>query len=471
MSRVDELKVLVSSVGQEHLFTGFADLDAAGQEALLDQIESIEPARLPDLIDRYVLARTPFEIPDDLQPPIWYPRNPDDEAHYRQVGEDLIRQGKVAVFCVAGGQGTRLGFDGPKGMYPATPITRKPLFQVFAEQIRAVQDRYDCVVPLYVMTSPLNHEPTVSFFDEHEFFGLDSSHVQFFMQGVMPSFDLTTGRVLLAGSGRIAVNPDGHGGSLRALCESGAIDDMKSRGVRHISFIQIDNPLVRLVDPVFLGLHDSAPDSSGEMSSKMLPKTGPFEKLGNFCRVDGRTSVIEYSDLPDKLAEQRDEEGRLRFGAGSIAIHVIGVSFVESLNSSPDGSMLPFHRAEKKVSFFDVDCGRMVEPDEPNAVKLEMFVFDALSLCESSIIYETDRVSEFAPIKNPSGVDSAESSRDLQIERAARWLEANGVEVPRDDEGCVEAVLEIGGLTALEAGDLVGVDLPECVERGGEFFV
>ena len=270
----------------------------------------------------------------------------------------------------------------------------------------------------------------------------------------MPSFDSATGRILLAGKGELAVNPDGHGGSLRALYRSGAIDDMLNRGVEHISYIQVDNPHVRAIDPLFLGLHAAAEDSSGEMSSKMLPKTGPFEKLGNFCRVNGRTTIIEYSDLPDNLAEQRDERGDLRFGAGSLAIHCLGVEFVKRLNTAACGFGLPFHRADKKVAHIDLTTGHLVEPTSPNGVKLETFVFDALPLCEASIILETDRVEEFAPIKNLSGVDSAESSRALQIERAARWLEAAGVKVPRDAAGVCAALIEISPLTALEAADL-----------------
>ena len=475
---VHALRQRLAVAGQEHLLHFHDRLDAAGRARLLAQIAALDLERLPRWIDEYVKRKPKFELPEGLEPPVWYPRDPADPyrpydaAKYRKAGEQLVRAGKVAAFCVAGGQGTRLGWDGPKGTFPATPITGKPLFQLFCEQIVASQRKYGSTIPFYVMTSPLNHEVTVAFFRTHCYFGLDERNVRFFAQGVMPSFDRETGRILLAAPGELALNPNGHGGSLKALYDGGAIDDMRSRGVEHISYIQVDNPHVKVVDPLLVGLHATAPDSSGEMSSKMLPKTGPFEKLGNFARVKGRTAVIEYSDLPDALAEQRDERGELRFKAGSIAIHCIGVEFVRRLNESPSGFALPFHRADKKVSHVDLATGRVVEPTQPNAVKLETFVFDALPLCESSIVLETERVEEFAPIKNLTGVDSAESSKEIQVERAARWLEAAGVYVPRSsDEECEcapLATIEISPLTALKAADLkrAGVNLPREIEPG-----
>ncbi len=489
MHDVNALAARLQSIGQEHLLRFWSELSPAQQRLLAAQIEAIDFTALPSWIEQYVRRRPVFELPERIEPPVWYPRDPNsprrpyDAARFRAIGEDLVRAGKVAAFCVAGGQGTRLGWEGPKGTYPATPITRKPLFQIFAEQLLTASRRWERSIPLYVMTSPLNHRPTVEFFESHRFFGRDRGDVMFFQQGVMPSFERESGRILLAGKGELALNPDGHGGSLRALYRSGALDDMTRRGIEHISYIQVDNPHVRIIDPLFIGLHAAAEDSSGEMSSKMLPKTGPFEKLGNFCRVKGRTTIIEYSDLPDSLAGQRDEKGDLRFGAGSLAIHCIGVGFVRRLNESPSrgsagegggggaarGFALPFHRADKKVAHIDLDTGELIEPNEPNAVKLESFVFDALPLCASSIILETDRVEEFAPIKNLSGVDSAESSRALQIERAARWLEAAGVRVPRNAQGLCTAVIEISPLTALEAQDLLTRrDLPASIAAGDE---
>ena len=314
------------------------------------------------------------------------------------------------------------------------------------------------------MTSPLNHEPTIAYFKKNAFFGLAQRDVMFFPQAMMPSMDMTTGRMLLDQKGSLALNPDGHGGSLKALAASGALDDMARRGVEHISYTQIDNPLVRVIDPVFLGLHAFAPDSSGEMSSKMVTKAGPGEKVGVLCRADGKTAIIEYSDMPEALSTETNPDGSLRFNAGSIAIHVMSVAFVRKLNAGGRFS-LPYHRAEKKVAFVD-GAGQRVEPPKPNAVKLETFVFDALRLAERSVVLETDRVDEFAPIKNASGVDSAESCREIQTRRAARWLMAAGCRLPCKADGSLDCVLELSPLRAMDGDEVKGGKFPAAIAPG-----
>lgn len=216
---------------------------------------------------------------------------------------------------------------------------------------------------------------------------------------------------------------------------------------------------MRVIDPTFLGLHAFAPDSSGEMSSKMVMKAGPDEKVGVFAKANGRTAVIEYSDLPAELARRTAPDGSLMFCAGSIAIHIISVSFVERLNAGT-GFSLPYHRAEKKIPFVDLASGQRVEPTAPNAVKLETFVFDAVPLCKSSIVLETDRTEEFAPIKNATGSDSPESCRKLQTLRAARWLEPAGVRLPYAADGSPHCTIELSPLTALWAEDLRGPKKP-----------
>ncbi|MFT5424800.1 MAG: UDP-N-acetylglucosamine/UDP-N-acetylgalactosamine diphosphorylase [Phycisphaerales bacterium] len=463
----------LAKAGQEHLLTFEGDLTSDERGSLLGQIEELDLRALPGLVQEYVLGDVPFEPPADLEPATYYPaptHGPGkaiwDAAKYHALGETLIGEGKLGLFTVAGGQGTRLGYDGPKGCYPTGCVSGKSLFQLFAEQIRAEGERYGTTIPWYIMTSPQNHGATEAFFKEHGWFGLGADNVMLFRQGVMSSFDAATGRVLLADRHTIATNPDGHGGSLKALVTSGATDDMKARGVEHIAYIQVDNPHVRCVDPTFLGLHTSAPDSSGEFSSKMIPKVRWDEKVGVFCKAGGRTCVIEYSDLPDELARQTTPDGAPRFIAGSPAIHLIGVAFIEKLQSNPDFA-LPYHRAVKKIPHMDLETGRAVEPESPNGVKLERFVFDAIPLAQASIVYETDRVEEFAPVKNVDGADSIVSSKQLQTDRAARWLEAAGVKVPRKPDGIVDAVIEISPLTATCAEHLKGTpNLPESFEPG-----
>ena len=469
MKRFEEIKSTLETYDQAHLLTFYDELDAAAQENLLDQLEAQDWERLSELINSHVLQEPDVDLPEDVEPAPYYPREPgaDKKELYKEaraLGEKLVREGKVAAFMVAGGQGTRLGWDGPKGTYPATPVEGKTLFQVFAEQLRKTGQKYGVTPPWYLMTSDLNDADTRAFFEDNNFFGLDKADVMFFKQGTMPSIG-RNGKVLLADKGQLFLNPDGHGGSLKALYRSGALEDMQKRGIEQISYFQVDNPNVSCVDPLFIGLHAL---QNAEMSAKMLPKVGPFEKVGNFALVEGRTSVIEYSDIPDELAEQRDEAGNLRFNAGSIAIHVLSADFVQRLNEGEKGFALPYHRAVKKVPHLDLETGEQVEPDKPNAVKLELFVFDALPLADETIILETERVEEFAPIKNAEGDDSPATSKELQSQRAARWLQRCGVDVPMNEDGTVRARLELSPLTAVEPADLEEVELPNSVAPGTE---
>ncbi len=475
-------KEALDAIDQGHVLKFYDELDEQQQDSLLTEIEGVDWPEVAALIETHVKNKPRFTLPGSIEPAPWYPYEVSDavRAKYieaRRVGDQLIRDGKVAVFTVAGGQGSRLGWDGPKGTFPATPIRRLPLFACFAEYIHNIQKRYGVAIPWYVMTSPLNHADTVAFFEKNAWFGLKQENIMCFPQAMFPAIDLQTRQVLMSAKDAIALSPNGHGGSLKALYTSGAIADMLQRGVTQLSYTQVDNPIVRMVDPLFLGLHEL---DGADMSSKMLPKAYPKEKLGNICVVDGKVTVIEYTNLPDELAEQRDEDGELSFKCGNVALHALRVDFVEKLNTRPTetgtgGFALPWNRAEKKVAHIDLDSATPVKPETPNAIKLETFVFDALPLCETSIVYETDRVDEFAPIKNadtPEGEeaanDSPESSKQLQTERAARWLEANRVKVPRRADGTVDAVIEIPQVTAIYPEDLKDAKLPRAIEPGAE---
>lgn len=469
----EQLQAKLASIGQAHVYTFYPQLAPADQQALDAQVASIDWDLVAQLVDTVVKHPEPFTLPPDVEPAPYYANQPADPAARAKLdaawarGEQLLREGKVAAFVVAGGQGTRLGWEGPKGTFPATPIKHKPLFQCFAEYLIAMGRRYGKPIPFYIMTSPLNDAPTRAFWKQHSFFGMNPADVMFFPQDQMPavSFD---GKVLLESKASLALSPNGHGGSLMALHKSGAIADMARRGITQISYFQVDNPLVRCVDPRFIGLHDL---ENGQMSSKMLPKAYGKERLGNFCIINGKLTVIEYSDLPDELAEQRLPNGDLRFRAGSIALHAIRRDFVEQLNAKGFG--LPFHRAEKKVPHVNLSTGEEVKPEKPNAVKLETFVFDALPLTTTSIIYETDRLDEFAPIKQPEGNDSVVSSREITTKRNAMWLENAGVKIPRTAEGTPDCTIEIAWTFALYADDLKAkkAQLPAEVKPGEELYL
>jgi UDP-N-acetylglucosamine/UDP-N-acetylgalactosamine diphosphorylase len=472
MGQESDLHQQLCDAGQSQLAEYLSKVTpASAQDTIKQQIDSVDLGELGSLIEKYIKQPEPASTSNSIEPAQYYridgsgPQGAWDRALYTSKGEDLIRASKVACFTVAGGQGSRLGYDGPKGCFPTSCVQEKPLFELFAEGILATQSKYSTLVPWYIMTSPLNHEATVDFFSSRDYFGLDKGQITFFEQGVMPSLDSKSGQILMSDPIHLATNPDGHGGAFKALHVSGALDDMKARGIEHVSYFQIDNPHSRVIDPTFIGLHAFAPDSSGEFSSKMVAKVSWDEKVGVFCDVDRRTEIIEYSDLSPELAKKLDDDGGLAFNAGSIAIHLIGVGFVEQVVSNPDYA-LPFHRAIKKVPHFDLSTGRAVEPVENNAVKLEKFVFDGIPLAKKSIVVETDRIEEFAPVKNATGNDSIESSKLIQSERAGRWLESVGVDVPRSSDGSVNATIEISALTALCREDLKGKDLPSAIEPG-----
>ena len=456
--------------GQDHLFRWWEELGDADRVLLLHDVESINWTMLDGLIATHVVARPASANVTDLHPAPVHRQRPDAgrEGLYDravQRGRTLIREGKVAAFTVAGGQGTRLGFDGPKGMIEVTPLGRRTLFQLFADIIAAAGRRYDVALPWYVMTSPANHDETLGYFKSQAFFGLREQDVRLFPQAMLPVFD-RSGKVIMADKHRIALAPDGHGGSLKALVASGALADMQARGIEVISYFQVDNPLVKPFDPLFLGLHA---ETGSEMSVKVTPKANDLERVGNVCMSDGRVRVIEYSDLPEELAHATGADGSRTFDAANLAIHLLDVDFVDRVIAQK--FQLPYHRAEKAVNYVD-QAGSKHAPAEPNAVKLETFVFDALPLASKTLVLEVDRAEEFAPIKNAEGDDSLASAKEAQIARACRWLEDAGINVPRTAEGRPDLLVVIAPSLAMDADELhAAVDHIPDLHPGGRYLL
>jgi len=333
-------------------------------------------------------------------------------------------------------------------MFPIGPVSDKPMFQLLAEQVIARGRQAGVTIPCYVMTSAATHDDTVAFYEANDYFGLDPADVRFFQQGWMLAVDPDTGRLLMADKGELATSPDGHGGMLAALAKADLIEDMRRRGIDVLFYHQVDNPLCRVCDPAFLGFHDAF---QSEATTKVVAKTGPEERMGVVVDIDGRTQIIEYSDLPDDVAAQRDATGDLKFWAGSTAIHIFNRDFIERLTAG--GIALPFHTAHKKVPHLR-DDGNFVEPEQPNAYKFERFIFDALPLADKTLVIEASRDDEFNPLKNAEGVNSPDDVRDSLVALHRRWLRAAGHDVPDD------AVVEISPLLAVDEQVLEKTNLP-----------
>ncbi len=363
-------------------------------------------------------------------------------------GEALLSGGKVAALVVAGGQGSRLGFEHPKGMYPIGPVSERSLFQIHFEKILALQRRYGASLPLIIMTSPATDEETRTYFEQNKNFGLKDGELHFFCQGTMPAVDLATGRLLMEAPHRLFASPDGHGGMLAALASSGTLEHLRRRGVEALYYFQVDNPLVKIADPVFLGLHA---EREAEISIKIVPKEDPLDKLGNLVLIDGRCGIIEYSDLPEEMGSKRTPDGKLWIWAGSPAIHIFDLGFLERM--SAQGIRIPFHIARKKVPFLD-ERGQTIQPDKENALKFERFIFDLLPIADRYVILETSRPEEFMPLKNGSGADSPETVRQAMSNLYGAWLEHAGARLPHKADGDVAIPVEISPLFALDAEEL-----------------
>ena len=449
----DGLLNRIHAAGQEHLLKFFDSLEDEKKSAFAAELAGQDWELLPELIKEYVLQKSVIELPSDLAPAPFFPLTPRNEAeaeYYARAdiaGAEAIASGRVGAVTVAGGQGSRLGFEGPKGTYPIAPVSGKTLFQYFAESLLSASRKYNTALHWYIMTSVINDRVTRDFFAENDYFGLSADRVHFFTQGFMPAIGYD-GKLLMADRGSLALSPDGHGGTLLALRKNGMLDDMQSRGVEYLSYFQVDNPLVPVVDKRFIGLHIL---EKSEMSAITLAKTNALEKVGNFCMANNKLHVIEYSDLPEALAMATNADGSLKFIAGSPAIHVISRAFVERLTTG--GRLeLGWHRADKKIRCIDQNAAP-VDPEVPNGVKLESFIFDALKLADRTMIFEADRKEVFAPTKNATGVDSVESCRLMMIDRDARRLERCGVTVPRNDDGSVAARIEFSPLAVWDDED------------------
>ena len=452
-----ELKNYFQSYGQGHVFDYFEQLNTDQKDQLIEQLKGIHLEELDGLIQTYVLKTEAKGGMDytQLSPSnyIPYPTNDETQALWDEaeaIGKQAIKGGRVAAFTVAGGQGTRLGFDGPKGTFEITPISRKSLFEVFADKISRASERFETRIPWFIMTSQLNHQATIELFKDHAFFGFDSESIHFFSQELIPSVDLQ-GKIILEEQGKIAMAPNGHGGSLRALSKSGSIERMREQGIDILSYFQVDNPMISCIDPTFVGFHVM---NQSELSSKMVAKTYASEKVGLFCNYKGRDMIVEYSDLPQSYQEQLAPDGALLYNAGNVAVHLFDRDFIERLGNESSKEKLAFHKAFKKIPYYDGEKG-IVQPEQNNGVKFEMFVFDALPKANHSIIVEGLREDTFSPVKNAEGVDSPQSCKDAMSRQALRWLNKVEAQLNSDPSDETIVTLEMNFRFAMDESDFI----------------
>lgn len=421
-----ELQSELARFGQEHILRFWNELDSDARQELADQVRQLDLQEIEELFHGF---GEPVSVPTDAESysePAGFSLNDPHPRFSRaqaiEAGRSVLRAGTVGIVIVAGGQGTRLGFAHPKGMYPIGPLSKATLFEILLQKAQAVSRRYGKNVPVYLMTSPATHEETVRFLEENNRFGMSADDLIVFCQGTMPAVDIGTGKLLLADKHSLFRSPDGHGGMLAGLRNSGAFDHMKQRGIEHLFYMQIDNPLVDVAAADAIGYHVLA---NSEATTMVIRKDDPLEKVGNVATLNGKTQIVEYSDLPEDVARLQRDDGSLLLWAGNVAVHVWDVSFLESVANSTKG--LPFHFARKKVPHLD-ENGELIKPEEPNGIKFERFIFDLLPEARRSIVVEVDREASFAPLKNPSGTpkDSPEAVQSQMARQYRTWIEAAG---------------------------------------------
>lgn len=402
-----ELQNTLSKYGQNHIVEFSKNLNSEQNKNLIEEINSLDLKKIKTLFGDLCLKKEnhnhnsvkiePLEISgrcDDSQAITWI-----------KEGENILRNSQAAAFLVAGGQGSRLGFDGPKGMYNISLPSQKSIFQIQAEKIICLQKNYQCTIPWYIMTSPLNNDATINFFKKNNYFGLDQNNIIFFMQGMIPALD-SEGKILMESEAKMALVPDGNGGCFKALSDSGALDDMKKRGIKFINLYSVDNVLIKICDPLFMGFIKS---QGAPSASKVISKASPDEKVGLFAKINDAPGVIEYSDISDEMRNEVDQNNNLKFDGANIAVHAFSIEALEKIAQKN----LPYHIAHKKVNYYSCNDKSIISPIKENAWKFEQFLFDAFPMLGRMDTLLVRREQEFAPVKNAEGNDSPESARKL----------------------------------------------------------
>ncbi len=402
-----EIQTILKKYNQEHLIEHYETLDENNKKKLLDQIKNIDFALIESL---YKNTKKQEKNNEDIITPIEYLdkyKLNDKYKYYENIGKKAIKEGKLAAVTMAGGQGTRLGHDGPKGTYDIGLDSHKSLFELLCDSLKEEGKKYGVTIPWFIMTSQENNKATIEFFEKNKYFGYQKDkNIFFFIQGELPMID-TEGKILINEEGLIKLAADGHGGIYESLVKNGMTEKMKQMGIKWAFIGGVDNCLVKMVDPVLMGL---AIDKKVTVACKSIVKANPHEKVGVFCKRNGKPNVIEYSEITDEMAEQVDDKGELLYGESHILCNLFSVDAIERMGANP----LPYHVAYKKAKYLDKN-GKVVEPESPNAYKFEAFLFDAFGEVDEMAVLRVKREEEFAPVKNAdsAGVDCPRTAREL----------------------------------------------------------
>lgn len=405
-----EAKSLLEEKGQEHLLRFWGELSDESREKLLSQIENIDWSIFDRLREKDALEkRGKFEPLGALE----VEDIEKDKEKYSKAGIDALSKGKVGAVLLAGGQGTRLGLDKPKGTFNIGVNKDFYIFEAHIKWLLHIKELCGAYVPLYIMTSDINNADTIAFFEEHDYFGYDKSFVKFFIQEMNPACDFN-GKIYLRAKDEIALSPNGNGGWFLSMQKAGLVDEMKSRGIEYLSAFAVDNVLQKINDPVFVGAEVL---SDSDVCAKVVRKADEREKVGVLCLEDGKPSIVEYYEMTDEMAELKDEKGRLAYAFGVILNYLFKLDKLIELTGD---KKMRLHIVEKKIPYID-ENGEMHKPETPNGYKFETLILDMVHMMNSCLSYEVVREHEFAPIKNMHGVDSLDSAREL--------LSLNGYEI------------------------------------------
>jgi len=401
----EKIKTKLEKYNQEHLLVKYNELTENKKEELLKQISNINFEQIEELYKKSIKKE---EKKDEKIEPIEYidkvKLSKDEYNKYFSIGAEEIKKGKLGVVTMAGGQGTRLGHNGPKGTFMLGTTPNKSLFEILCDGLKRAKEQYGVDIPWYIMTSVENNKETVEFFEKNNYFDYPKENFKFFIQGELPMLN-TAGKILLNEEGLVKQAADGHGGIFEAMFKNNVVEDMKSRGLEWLFIGPVDNPLVKMVDELLIGI---AVSNKTMAAGKSLVKISPEEKVGVFCKKNGKPGVVEYTEISEEMANKKNQNGELEYGESHINCNMFNIKAIEEIGNNK----LPYHSAFKKANYID-EKGEIVKAQEPNSFKYESFIFDAFEKLDKMTILRVKREEEFAPVKNPTGIDSAESAREL----------------------------------------------------------